>query len=203
MRNTSWHSSSWHDKRQKTETILYQQQSTICCDVFCPFPDSVLKRSLNWRQFYAVCPGAGCIAPQPHLLFPACQFVIHWQVMAGTLRWVSLEQRVSGMMGLNAELKTTNRIVTHFHGALWGAECSTVPCWLNHPLTCLASRETAGGQARGLWCPWDELTPVSHRISRPQTSGWLARSHLILWWRVTWGLGWWWNIWSKRGRHTA
>lgn len=37
-----------------------------------------------------------------------------------------------------------------------------VPCWLNLPLTCFPSRQTAGGPARELWCP---STPVSRRIS--------------------------------------
>lgn len=38
------------------------------------------------------------------------KFVIHWQVQAGTVSWVSLVRMTSGLMVFNAKLKSMNRM---------------------------------------------------------------------------------------------
>ena len=45
------------------------------------------------------------------LVLSVRKLVIHWQMAGGTERWESLAVRIPGMITLNAELKSTNRIL--------------------------------------------------------------------------------------------
>ncbi len=84
------------------------------------------------------------------------KLVIHWQMEVGTESCVSLFWRVSGMMVLKAELKSTtgssHQSLVCPDAAVWSA----VPCWLHHPQTYLLCRQTAGGPIRVQWRPSDK-----------------------------------------------
>ena len=65
----------------------------------------------------ADCPCNRSHFPQPHLLFSACKEVGDPLADGGdTVSWESLEERISGMMVLNTELKSTNRNLAYVPG---------------------------------------------------------------------------------------
>lgn len=70
------------------------------------------------------------------------------------------------------------------------AVCSVVPCWLHYPLF-----------AHYVNCKVLIRVPVMSRWV--YTTLLKACSHWLLWLRVSWGPGWLWSIWSRRGLNTA
>ena len=86
-------------------------------------------------------------------------------------------------MGLNARLKSTNRI---FCMCPWEVKViqDIVQSHVDYTSTstCLPDRKTAKGPAGVLWCSSGGLTPVVQNNSWPQSSGRQAFSHSVLWW---------------------
>ncbi len=115
----------------------------------------------------------------------------------------SLFWRVSGMMVLKAELKSTNRIPHKSLVRPDAAGWSAVPCWLHHPQTYLLCRQTAWGPVRVQWRTSDKPKPVFQIISWPQMLEPLVCSYEVQSFWVSLGRGWWWGVWSMMGLRLA
>ncbi len=78
---------------------------------------------------------------------------------------------------------------------------SHVDC--NVPQTCLLCRQTEEDPARVQWCPSGGPAPVFQMTSWLQTLEPQACSHLVLWFWISLGWGWWWSVWSMKGLCTV
>ncbi len=97
------------------------------------------------------------------------KLVIHWQMEVGTESCVSLFWRMSWMMVLKAELKSTNRILTQVPGL---SRCCRMKCspMLTASFTdLLLYKQTARGPISVQWRPSDKPKPVFQMIAWPQT----------------------------------
>lgn len=84
------------------------------------------------------------------------KFVIHWQVVAGTVSWVSLVRRTSGMMVLNAELKSTNSILAYVTVKIWFLPLASFLCYfiILSMCICHAVGEIVTSRGYACWTEW-------------------------------------------------